>query len=177
MAKDTKALAAAHAPDAALGMEPKLALELFEKTFGFDPAQLTDNQAQAHRLAEYALKGNAAFVNAFREMLEGGLGDGGKLAKLAPAQRALVDEFHAFSDLVGSATQLKLGGGHGRDYYEAGIDIGGGYTSRNAAESWAGWWQLHTSPNRGWEALVQKYLPETDQASRALLERLIKQTR
>jgi hypothetical protein len=97
----------------------------------------------------------------------------GRVQKMTPDQKAMLDEFQAFSDLVGSATQLKLGGGHTKGYYDTGIDMGGGYTSKHAAEAWSNWWQLKTSPRKGWEDLMKRFVPQTDQAARTLLQRMI----
>jgi hypothetical protein len=114
----------------------------------------------AERIARAATTGNSALAIEIERGVAAGV----------IADQALERELLMLNDLMGAVTQLKLGGGHGPEYYRAGTDIADGYTSRHASEAFANWFALRYSPNGRWTATLERLLPNFDAQARRIVD-------
>ena len=161
MAKDVEALAKSYLPDAPLKLSAGDATSRFKQLYGMDLSGVSD-AALAHKMAEYAVTGNAAFLKTVENAIRSGAIKDPKLAS----------EMAAFGDMISAVTKNQLGAGHPQTYFQGGFDIGKGYTSRHANETFSNWFALHSSDTQGWRQLMQRFFPDSAGAAQSILDRI-----
>jgi SPP1 gp7 family putative phage head morphogenesis protein len=161
MTADAERIMSAYKPDAPLTLTPEVAIARFRDAFGIDLTSISDRNI-AHRIAEFGVTGNTAFMRQIDMALRSG----------AITDAGLRSQMSVFSDLVGAVTKSRLGVGHPRVYFESGFDIGSSYTSRHANEQFSNWFALHTHENPGWRNVLRQYMPDSTHAAQSILEQI-----